>query len=77
MSRIKLDLRCTCGATATGTLHRDFRPLFHGGDSGLGRWVLRAEGPSGWVLFDPYTNVTYCPSCWADIEAPDNPEGNA
>ena len=20
--------------------------------------------------------VTYCPTCWADIEAPDNPEGN-
>ena len=22
----------------------------------------------GWVLFDPYTQMTYCPECWKSIE---------
>ena len=25
--------------------------------------------PEGWVAFDPYTDCTYCPKCWAEIEA--------
>ncbi len=25
--------------------------------------------PDGWIAFDPYTQVTYCPDCWADIES--------
>jgi hypothetical protein len=23
----------------------------------------------GWVAFDPYTNATYCPTCWDSIES--------
>ena len=22
----------------------------------------------GWILFDPYTQMTYCPDCWESIE---------
>mgnify|MGYP007100082236 CR=1 FL=1 len=64
-------LHCCCDATVSATLSREFRPIFHGGDSGLGRWELRLDVPDGWVAFDPYTNVTYCPTCWADIETPE------
>ena len=24
--------------------------------------------PAGWVAFDPYTYLCYCPECWAKIE---------
>ncbi len=23
--------------------------------------------PDGWVAFDPYTFLCYCPDCWAEI----------
>ena len=38
--------------------------------------LLRTERPAleieddptdEWVWFDPYTNATYCPSCWSQI----------
>ena len=32
---------------------------------------LQSVAPDGWILFDPYTRITYCPECWAIIEAPD------
>lgn len=25
--------------------------------------------PEGWVAYDPYTSMTYCPFCWAKIES--------
>ena len=24
--------------------------------------------PEGWIAFDPYTQCTYCPECWGEIE---------
>ncbi len=27
--------------------------------------------PEGWIAFDPYTQSTYCPDCWASIENDD------
>jgi len=29
--------------------------------------ALQAIAPEGWVVFDPFTAVTYCPKCWAEI----------
>ncbi len=26
------------------------------------------HAPEGWVVYDPYTLVTYCPTCWDDVE---------
>jgi len=26
------------------------------------------HGPEGWVVYDPYTLVTYCGECWESIE---------
>lgn len=26
------------------------------------------SAPDGWIAFDPYTHVTYCPECWDRIE---------
>ena len=25
--------------------------------------------PDGWMVSDPYTHLTYCPTCWAQIDA--------
>ncbi len=39
-----------------------------------GSWGYRVEpkaedvAPEGWISFDPYTQCTYCPECWAGIE---------
>lgn len=69
---VTLELRCGgCDERATvGPL----RKRFHGtrGDWGLG--VPRVDpvedlAPDGWVMFDPYTYCTYCPTCWASIVA--------
>lgn len=29
--------------------------------------TIRAAGPEGWQMCDPYTHATYCPACWAEI----------
>jgi hypothetical protein len=49
-----------------------------GQDHGLGgmdldRLVesLLAQTPEGWIMFDPWTYCTYCPTCWASIIAVD------
>lgn len=31
--------------------------------------TIKNSAPEGWVAFDPYTGVCYCPKCWAEIEA--------
>lgn len=42
-------------------------------------WVVRHKpsieslAPDGWVPFDPYTGLCYCPTCWASIEVDDHP----
>jgi hypothetical protein len=69
---VRLHLQCSgCENTATGKLHRDFETIFNGSNAyGFGRWNLRPEVPDGWVLFDPYTNITYCPVCADEIWGP-------
>ena len=29
---------------------------------------IQDHAPEGWIAFDPYTQCTYCPDCWAGIE---------
>lgn len=69
---IKLVLSCSgCEATAGGCLGRRFESLFNGSNAyGFGRWHLAPQVPEGWTLFDPYTNVTYCPVCSEEIWGP-------
>lgn len=31
--------------------------------------TIESAAPEGWMPFDPYTGMTYCPACWASIEA--------
>jgi hypothetical protein len=67
---VKLLLNCSgCEATAEGNLTRRFEGIF-GGEHGFGSWHLEPHVPAGWTLFDPYTNVTYCPTCSEEIWGP-------
>lgn len=51
------------------------RSRFHGvtgHEHGFGHWedeVIDAEkhAPEGWMAFDPYTRMCYCPKCVEDI----------
>lgn len=56
-------------AVTVGPLRR----RFHGsqGDHGWGYWQTdkpESLAPEGWVMFDPYTQQSYCPACWESIE---------
>lgn len=67
---MKLLLQCGgCDATAiVGPLWR----RFHEVSPNFGLWKTQPPEsltPDGWVMFDPYTAATYCPKCWAGIEA--------
>lgn len=73
-------LLCCGGCDATievGPLRRRFHSIQHGiGGHGWGAWKLDDPTeltPEGWVMFDPYTQCTYCPTCWATIEADPEP----
>jgi hypothetical protein len=72
---VTVTYRCGgCSATATApeqTVRREFVSL-SGRSYGVGSYVLtpiKIEGvaPDGWAAFDPYTQCTYCPECWASI----------
>ena len=57
-------------ATATvGPLRKRF-VSFSGKSYGVGTFQLddpEPLTPDGWVMFDPYTQCTYCPDCWTCI----------
>jgi hypothetical protein len=63
-----------CEATATApeqAVRREFVSL-SGRDHGVGGYVvtpilIESAAPEGWVAFDPFTQCTYCPVCWAAI----------
>lgn len=43
---------------------------FSGRSYGIGSYVrdtIEDVTPEGWIAFDPYTQCTYCPECWASI----------
>jgi hypothetical protein len=69
---VHLSLRCGgCPATIeVGPLRRRYVSIYPGSN------ISRVETdepedliPEGWIMFDPYTLCTYCPECWAGIEA--------
>ncbi len=64
---------CGCDATAEGTapIRRQWVSI-SGGNLHKVQQVpptITDLAPEGWVMFDPYTLVTYCPKCWAEIES--------
>ena len=30
--------------------------------------TIEGTTPAGWIAFDPYTGVCYCPVCWAEMQ---------
>lgn len=61
-----------CDATAQGTAPLRCRFIsFSGQDHGFGQYHTdrpQDVAPEGWMPFDPYTQATYCPACWREIE---------
>lgn len=74
---VKVTYSCGgCGTTAEApelTVTREFVSV-SGRDHGVGGYVqspvdVVAGAPEGWVPFDPWTQATYCPECWAQIDS--------
>lgn len=71
---VSLTLKCDgCSATTEPVrVRREFISI-NGKGYGFGSWhvprVDEVECADGWVMFDPYTSCTYCPTCWQTIEA--------
>ena len=77
---VKVEYHCGgCDAVAAApdqTIRREFMSL-SGQSHGIGTYhvkpsidgVVTSAAPEGWMPFDPYTQCTYCPACWALIEA--------
>ena len=69
---ITVTFHCSgCSATAPGKrpLERHFTSI-SGRAYGLGSYQDDRPAdvaPDGWIAHDPYTQVTYCPDCWAEI----------
>jgi len=69
----KLWLSCD-GCHAETKSDKYLRRRFHGvsGKShGFGTFeydLPQNIAPDGWIVFDPYTGCTYCPTCWAEIK---------
>lgn len=68
---VNLDLSCGgCDATArVGPLRRRAETIFGGGLCRIVTDDPEDLTPEGWVMFDPWTYCTYCPTCWAEISA--------
>lgn len=68
---------CFAKAEGTGPLRREFRS-FSGRSHGFGTYCIRPVEeltPPGWIMFDPWTGCTYCPTCWAEIRREVDPDG--
>lgn len=64
---------CDAAEDRDTEIKHEFRS-FSGKDYGVGsysylsqRELVRETVPQDWIPFDPYTNTTYCPKCWAEI----------
>ena len=76
MIHVELDYSCGgCFASEKRKtwIKREFQSFWGGG---FGSYVttdveklVKETCPEGWIAFDPYTSCTYCPTCWAEIEA--------
>jgi hypothetical protein len=72
MIRATAHLSCGgCDATheAPITLRRDQHWISPNFAAWLKPAVTGEIDIDGWIAFDPYTNVTYCPACWESIES--------
>ncbi len=70
---VTIHVSCSgCDAEADGgQIHKRWVSTFGGGIHHAEMSSINDAAPEGWVLFDPYTLITYCPACWASIEAPE------
>lgn len=60
---------CHDAEITVGPLRKEFH-AFNGTGSGWGVYQVadpEALTPEGWIMFDPYTQATYCPDCWAGL----------
>ena len=61
---------CDAKSEGTGTIRGRFVSIT-GRDYGFGSMQqdksIESVAPESWVVFDPYTGCTYCPSCWQSI----------
>ena len=73
---VMLDLQCNgCdAATRVGPLRRRAVSVFGGGLCVIKTDDPEDLAPEGWVMFDPWTYLVYCPTCWAVIESSDDEE---
>lgn len=61
---------CGCFAEETVVLPYVYFDSFSGRGHGFGYYRypdIRKHVPHGWVDYDPYTHLTYCPTCIEDI----------
>ena len=69
---IKIIFNCGgCDAIEDAWLKRTFTSIT-GRRYGIGSYhydTPQEVAPEGWIAFDLYTGCTYCPSCWAEIQA--------
>lgn len=74
---VTIHLSCNgCDAEVDGTrsLRQEFVPIVPGGSFGYYQLPdVSALVPDGWVAWDPYTQATYCPTCWASIKTDPEP----
>lgn len=62
---------CHIEATSEKWITSRFRS-FDGKGWGFGVWetdTIEDIKPDGWIVHDPLTACTYCPECWAEINA--------
>ena len=71
---VTIHAACTgCDATAEGgQIQARYVSTFGGSIHHIERTPIEDAAPEGWVLFDPYTLTTYCPTCWALIVRPEH-----
>ena len=65
---------CFKKTEGTDRLSRQFVSIT-GRSYGFGSYVYNKSqdvAPEGWVAFDPFTGMCYCPECWAEIEREDS-----
>lgn len=67
---IKVIFECGgCDKTASARMARKFTSIT-GKSWGFGSYhtdTIEEITPDGWIGFDPHTQCTYCPECWASI----------
>lgn len=60
---------CNAGPIKAGRVAREF--VGSHGDWGLGIWRTHLPPePADWMMFDPYTQCTYCPVCSEELFGP-------